>query len=326
MFTIFELLQAGVDPNDVVVIAKHLPGDMSIDYASPVAGAYFTPDVSDDEQEYARHTYLNLPKLMGYLGSKCGISRVKVETHAAERLTEYMIQVIGEFADEFEVFGSSQRGCIEAFSIKGYNFNPPLLMASMMSKFESDGVTFVRETVSDLRALLRVHSAVFNCSGLGAELLAKDKGVYPTRGQVVVIEAPHVDQVTAVWRGDDATYVIPRPHSKNSEVILGGFYQARVKDANTYGYETADILSRVTEMVPDLLLKNPYGQEIEDLRILRVVAGARPSREGGARVEPEEASGGAIFHNYGAGGCGYLCGLGMANKSVAQWASWSEAH
>lgn len=298
---------------------------MSIDYASPVAGAYYTPDVSGEEQEYARHTYLNLPKLMVYLGPQCGISRVKVETHAAEKLGGKRIEEIGEFAEDFEVFDSSQRGCVEAFVIRGYNFNPPLLMASMRSKFEAAGVAFARQTIPDLQEMLCVHSAVFNCSGLGAKYLAKDKGVYPTRGQVVVIEGPHIKHVTAVWRQGDSTYVIPRPHSKNSEVILGGFYQARVKDANTYGYETLDILSRVTEAVPDLLLKNPYGQQIEDLRILRVVAGARPSREGGARVEPEITTQGAIFHNYGAGGCGFLCGLGMANKSVAQWASWSEA-
>lgn len=50
-------------------------------------------------------------------------------------------------------------------------------------------------------------------------------------------------------------------------------------------------------------------------------AGARPSREGGARIERESISVGGserlLVHNYGAGGTGFQAGYGMALDAVA---------
>lgn len=58
----------------------------------------------------------------------------------------------------------------------------------------------------------------------------------------------------------------------------------------------------------------------DNLEILAAFAGARPSREGGARVEREEivVSGEkrAVVHNYGAGGTGFQAGYGMALDAV----------
>lgn len=54
--------------------------------------------------------------------------------------------------------------------------------------------------------------------------------------------------------------------------------------------------------------------------ILAVVAGLRPSREGGARIERDKVTVAGeervIVHNYGAGGTGFQAGYGMALDSV----------
>lgn len=54
--------------------------------------------------------------------------------------------------------------------------------------------------------------------------------------------------------------------------------------------------------------------------MLAVVAGLRPSREGGARVEREKVvvhgHERALVHNYGAGGTGFQAGYGMAYDAV----------
>lgn len=57
-----------------------------------------------------------------------------------------------------------------------------------------------------------------------------------------------------------------------------------------------------------------------DFEVLAAVAGMRPSREGGARVERGEVivagEKRVIVHNYGAGGTGYQAGYGMAIDAV----------
>lgn len=58
----------------------------------------------------------------------------------------------------------------------------------------------------------------------------------------------------------------------------------------------------------------------KDSEVLAIVAGLRPSREGGARVEGVEVDVGGrqglIVHNYGAGGTGFQAGYGMALEAV----------
>ena len=85
--------------------------------------------------------------------------------------------------------------------------------------------------------------------------------------------------------------------------------------ADTFGDETRSILSRTKAMLPAL--------DSTDTEILIALSGLRPSREGGARVEREDASlkdrghRGVIVHNYGAGGTGFQAGYGMAVEAVS---------
>lgn len=85
-------------------------------------------------------------------------------------------------------------------------------------------------------------------------------------------------------------------------------------DPSTYGHETESIVSRTRALCP---------RELRDGRceVLAVFSGARPSREGGARVErdglPTWGPDCVLVHNYGAGGTGFQAGYGMALDAVS---------
>lgn len=85
-----------------------------------------------------------------------------------------------------------------------------------------------------------------------------------------------------------------------------------ISDGSTYKSETESILERAKGLSEELRAEEP--------EILGVVAGMRPSREGGARVEREDRviqdQTRALVHNYGAGGTGFMAGYGMALDAV----------
>lgn len=313
MYTVFELLQAGVAPSEIAIIANHLPGDQSIEYASPYAGAYYTPLSLDKLFKHARYTYQNLHRLQKFLGPRCGIARAPCTEHIAEPLSPEELANL-RFIPDLVQRKLEKPGFSHVVTFDSYVFNPPRLTGTMMAKFRQLGVSVERRKLKSIDEALAVAPTVFNCSGLGAAQLLGDGKVYSTRGQVLVVHAPHIQKVETAWN-DEATYVIARPEL-GGEVILGGFYQEHRYDANTYAEEAEDILKRVTALVPELLLRNPRGPELSDLHVLRTVAGARPTREGGNRLERENIGSGVVVHNYGACGQGYLSGLGLAHYSL----------
>lgn len=93
---------------------------------------------------------------------------------------------------------------------------------------EKYGVKFVRQKISSIHAAFADPSTkvVFNCTGNAAKTLVgvEDSKCYPTRGQVILTRAPHV-QTNVMRHGKGyETYIIPRPGS-NGNVILGGYMQ-----------------------------------------------------------------------------------------------------
>lgn len=204
------------------------------------------------------------------------------------------------------------------------NFNSPKLLNWLKKTLETRGVTFVRRKLGhideafELGADSTSKTVVFNCTGLGARTLpgVQDPLVYPTRGQVVVVRAPHLTQNLSLDGPVFTTYLIPRPHS-GGHVILGGYMQAGNADGSTYGFETQSILARVQRDLLSAQGGSGEGLQLEPYEIVREVAGLRPSRKGGVRIEREERARGLVIHNYGAGGTGYQSGYGMAEEAVA---------
>jgi D-amino-acid oxidase len=151
---------------------------------------------------------------------------------------------------------------------------------------------------------------VVNCSGLGSRKLCPDdineKGVHrvhPVRGQLNFFTSPKLNALPSIGFGQYC--LVPRVH----DIGIGSLL--RVVDPDTiepqWCHEDGEeldaamsALARLAEIEPEEL--TPTG---------RRVAGLRPSREGGIRLErdPHRKS---LIHNYGHGGAGVTAAWGCA--------------
>ncbi|KAG9717394.1 putative D-amino acid oxidase, partial [Aureobasidium melanogenum] len=157
-------------------------------------------------------------------------------------------------------------------------------------------------------------TAYFNCTGLGAYSLkgVEDKSVYPTRGQIMLVQSPKTPMTRMYFRSPqrvnkDTTYVFPRgPHNG---VVLGGVRLDNDWSGDVDLEFAEDIKRRCCALAPEL-------GKPEDLKVIYHGVGLRPSRKGGARLEREMFGEHLVIHNYGAGGAGYQASWGMAKEAV----------
>lgn len=324
LYTAYKLLEHHVLPGDIAVIAQHMPGDESINYTSPYAGGNFSCITGNDKATLAfdEHTYRNLQALQTKLGGpQCGLDRLPSKEYWASAPAAAKIASLRSYLADFKELprGELPAGAAFGISFTTWNFNCPKFLTYLQNYLAAQGVSFTKKRVTHIsQAFVPGAKAVFNCTGIGARTLGgvEDVAMYPTRGQVVVVKAPHINENSMLWGDDYATYIIKRPYS-HDQLILGGFLQKDDWSPDTTLEQTKDILARTTVLLPKLLLENPHGQTIADLEILRVAAGLRPSRHGGVRIEREVYYDGKVLvHNYGAAGYGYQAGLGMADKAV----------
>lgn len=324
-YTAYKLLENNVHPDDILIVAKFHPGDESINYTSPYAGGNFSCITGDDPDTlaYDKVTYTELGNLQRFLGGpQCGLDRYKSTEYFVEPPSERKIASWKTYLYDLAILREEDLPEDVSYGIEyiSWNFNCPKFLVSFQNLLKSLGVRFERRELKNIReAYYTDTKVVFNCTGLGSRSLGgvNDDKSFPMRGQVVVIKAPHIQENVMKWDAAKPTYIIKRPYS-NDQLILGGFLQKGDWTADTFREQTEDILKRTTELYPKILEENRKGKRIEDLEILRVVAGLRPGREGGARIEKEFVDAGRVLiHNYGAAGYGYQAGIGMADKAVS---------
>lgn len=324
MYTTYNLLEAGVPGSEIKVTAEFFPGDESINFTSPYAGGNFSCITGNDADtlHFDKVTYTNLAKIQKKLGGpRCGLDRMPSTEYWDTAPPKEKIQSLKGYLDQFQEIDSSELPLGVAFGIKflTWNFNCPKFLLSMQKYLADQGVIFVRRKLSHIaQGFSSGVKCVFNCTGIGARRIGgvEDTNVYPTRGQVLVIKAPHINENFHRWGDDYATYVIKRPYS-NDHLVLGGFLQKDDWTPATIHEQNVDILKRTTALLPKILTDNSRGKEVKDLEIVRAAAGLRPSRHGGVRIEMEPIDEGkVVVHNYGASGYGYQAGFGMAKKAV----------
>ncbi|KAH0148834.1 putative D-amino acid oxidase, partial [Aureobasidium melanogenum] len=170
------------------------------------------------------------------------------------------------------------------------------------------------DSIDELFTAFPSATAYFNCTGLGAYSLkgVEDKSVYPTRGQIMLIQSPKIPMTRMYFRSPqrvnkDTTYVFPRgPHNG---VVLGGVRLDNDWSGDVDLEFAEDIKRRCCALAPEL-------GKPEDLKVIYHGVGLRPSRKGGARLEREMFGEHLVIHNYGAGGAGYQASWGMAKEAV----------
>ncbi|CAG8909549.1 unnamed protein product [Penicillium egyptiacum] len=306
--------------SQTTIIAEHLPGDTSINYTSPWAGANFSALSASDKNalRWDQLGYKHLLKLAAQDGKNAFVRETPSTEYWDEMPSRTKLDSMASYLKDVTTVqrdssAGPTRGCCNKFTT--VTLNAPMHVHYVLRRLRQQyGVRVIRKKVLSVTSgfLSKDTKVVFNCTGNAARNLqgVEDPKCYPTRGQILLAKAPHINQNVMRHGKDYETYIIPRPHSKGN-VILGGYMQKGVDLPDTLGDETESILSRTKAMLPEL--------ESSETEILAAFAGMRPSREGGARVASEVVQvdeserKGLVVHDYGAGGTGFQAGYGMGS-------------
>ncbi|KAK7956289.1 D-amino-acid oxidase [Apiospora aurea] len=312
--------------NTITVVAKHMPGDYDIEYASPWAGANVLPMATKPSSRWERQTWPELKRLAEEV-PETGIHKMKSRVYRREkdlqklRGGEYAFD--GLFKEDpwyktlFEDFRELSKDELPRGVASGAEFTSvcintmlylPWLAFSSTSPRPPHGVTRggSKKAKVDL---------VINTTGLMASRLGgvADQDVVPVRGQVVVVrnEAPYM--VTKSGTDDaegDVFYIMTR--AAGGGTILGGTYQKGQWESQADPNTALRIMKRAVEMVPELA----DGKGVQGLDVVRHGVGLRPYRNGGVRLEKEKIGGTWVVHNYGHAGWGYQGSYGCAERVV----------
>ncbi|KAG0650011.1 D-amino-acid oxidase [Hyphodiscus hymeniophilus] len=286
----------------VTIIARDLPGDLGLNWASPWAGAVFHPQhAASKPQQKMQIDAFNFYWSRAHRDPSSGVKLYP--------MTEYR----DDFADDsklwyknlmpdYRVLASSELPTGVKFGVKYTTLamNPLLLLPWLKKDLDGKGVKFLRAEIGSFDEARRLIGAtvIVNASGVGARKLAQDEAVRPIRGQTMFVKSNFEELV--MREGSEYTYVIPRMGSGG--VIMGGIKSDRL-DAEVDVELKNGILKRVNRIT---------NGAFKDLDVSSVtdIVGFRPGRKGGLRVERE----GDIVHAYGVEGAGYIYSFGVAEK------------
>jgi D-amino-acid oxidase len=289
-------LQLAEDGYPVRVIARELPQEST----SCAAGAIWGPYMVENDLRilpWSEETRLVLNGLAGTPGT--GV-RVVYGLEAARGDVE-----IPEWATTLDGFRRARPDEVPAgFSCGWWYTAPivemPLYLAYLQRLAEAAGVPIERRAIESLDEATGAAPIVVNCTGVDARTLAHDDQLTPTRGQLVVVENPGVEEFFAEHdETPTPTYYLPQ----GPKVVLGGSAHDGETDRVPDPKISREIIERCAEIEPRL----------RDAKVLAHRVGLRPMRPS-IRLEIEEAADGHVIHNYGHGGAGVTTSWGCARE------------
>ncbi|KAH0490941.1 hypothetical protein TgHK011_002387 [Trichoderma gracile] len=327
--------------NVITVVAKHMPGDYDIEYASPWAGANVLPMATEENSRWERRTWPELKRLTedvpeaGIHFQKARVFRRKKDEsapgiHVADPLfsaNPWYQSVLPDYRElgPNEVIPGHDSGC----EFTSLCINTAIYLPWLVGQCLKNGVVFKRAVLSDIRdAKALSHTGlpakiIVNATALGSLKLGgvKDETMMPARGQVVVVRNEYHPMIATSGTDDGATeitYIMTR--AAGGGTILGGTYDVgnweSVPDPNV----AVRIMKRAVDVAPGLT----GGKGIEGLSVIRHGVGLRPYRRDGVRIEAEVLKGDddddgetvVVVHNYGHAGWGYQGSYGCAERVV----------
>jgi len=286
----------------VTIIARDLPGDLGLNWASPWAGAVFHPQHAALPPQ--QKMQINSFKFYWELAQRDPSSGVKNYP-----MTEYRDDSSDDsklwyktLMPDYRLMPKSELppGVTLGVKYTTLAMNPLILLPWLKKQLDTKGVKFLRAEVSSIEEARKLTKAkvIVNASGVGAQKLAGDEAVQPVRGQTMFVKTDFSELV--MREGSEYTYVIPRMGSGG--VIMGGIKSDRL-DAEVDVELKSDILKRVNRITNGAF-------ESLDLNGVDNIIGFRPGRKGGLRVERE----GDVVHAYGVEGAGYIYSFGVAER------------
>ncbi|ORZ03300.1 hypothetical protein BCR43DRAFT_483095 [Syncephalastrum racemosum] len=245
-------------------------------------------------------------------GKEAGVMAIPSEDYYDELVPDYTDPWFRKVVDNFEFVGSAE---LPPTAKIGHRYttvviNTPHYLQWLMHQFLSNGGQVKRQSLTCLQEGIPSDAdAVVHCTGLGARYLVNDTNVFPTRGQTVIIRAPHIKKTVTLMTKNQSTYYIPR---SDGTVVCGGTKEKNDFNPNPEKAIATRILQRTQALCP----------EMAGCEIVRHAVGLRPSRVGGPRIENEtivKPNGEPIIvtHSYGHGGFGVQSSWGAAEFTVA---------
>lgn len=335
--TVISLLEANTESH-VTIIAQHFPGDKSILYTSPWAGAQWRTHASRDDAEQQTWDIESYKYWLDLIeqgkGDEAGLRVYESKFywwHPDAEVPDGDAARVW-FAPHMRGFKVVEKGQLPEGAWAGCTYqsimvNVPMYLQYLMRRATSLGANVIRAQLTTATGLFgAIQSATqllprhlkqvdiwVNATGLGSRKLVPDESMFPIRGQTVIVKGEALCITTVEDRNPtspNVTYILPRPGGGTS--VLGGTKQVGNWQAEPDGDTTKHILTRAKRWAPELLTGRGGNFEVLD-----VAVGLRPGRKGGARVEVERLRGGqTICHAYGHAGAGYQNSIGSARKVV----------
>ncbi|GAA5978875.1 hypothetical protein JCM11641_003598 [Rhodosporidiobolus odoratus] len=329
------LLEAGYR---VSIVARDMPGDgKTIEYTSPWAGAHHVSVATGDDLRLHRfdvRTFQVMSEMIqrdpsGPL-SFCKQTEYREEAKVdGEQGDVSQMVLLSQYHPNYRWLEESELppGIKHGATFTAILIDTPSYLPYLVKRFTSLGGNMHRcSTLPTLSSALSVHPSlrdtklIVNCTGLGARNLVDDRTVFPTRGQLVVIRAPWVeDGLTRLGPKGSGVYdyIIPR---RSGLVVLGGCAERDNWDPKPRSELARRIQEPCLALCPELLPPDKRGGTTADPDIVEDAVGLRPTREGGIRLEADsidvEGRPLPVVHNYGHGGYGYQSSWACAEAAV----------
>ncbi|CAG8530185.1 1922_t:CDS:2 [Paraglomus occultum] len=349
------------DRFQVTVIADRFPGDLSIDYCSPNAGAQWRGDgrYAPGSLDAKIHGYTfkklyNLAETVPASSVTCmNLEEYVDDTEASSHKDPWFKDLVPNVIPQAQLPAGAKSG----ISYTTVAIDVPKYLKWLLQQFIAAGGKTQRCHLAHVKGAFGENvDVVVNCTGIRARTLGgiEDQTVYPTRGQTILVWAPHVKSMKTLTNAipfgysrlcgisyidEDVVKTDMRPlrqammlveiyllyrrndfltpnvrMASSGNVILGGTMDDNRFDLFPDKEIAEGIIRRCTALYPALTA----GKELE---IISHNVGLRPSRVKGLRLETEIAKNAAgkeiiICHNYGHHSYGYQASWGASNEAL----------
>ncbi|CZT14890.1 uncharacterized protein RCC_12004 [Ramularia collo-cygni] len=332
----------------VTIIAAHVPGDQSIEYASPWAGAHWRTHATVDEPvqcDWDVQTFKAWEELLAREAQSNGID--KSESGSGLKMVESIHYWDNEVTEDlwwashvkdYRELSTSQDPVLSlnknhpahapkilhAATSRAFSINVPQYLLYLQERARAAGVVIFQsklpsdggmekalataEGISKVLGRGKVDCFV-NATGLGALRLCNDNNLYPVRGQTVLVKGEAKATRTRYHGGKIGE------GSTSYCIVRPGSGTTILGGTKEKGNWSPSPDPKSTETILQRcswMVPELLTAEDGGFEVLSVQCGLRPGRTGGPRVERELIGGRNVVHAYGHAGGGYQNSIGSA--------------